>query len=231
MGGSWSESPLFSIYPHYLLAQLQSPRGGRRRWSFFSPPIHCPATSVPCTAESFAQWCRNPAPPGGPQSGGWTSPSASQSADWRWHPRWSPPGCFSWDLESMWISDGFSSRRGNTDPPLCMCFGTGEEGMRAFRNGVGASKGLLVPMSTWELPPCCAGGIREATGFSEESGRERETLVLKASPQLALLNSSGQVGLSSNLSWSTSDFQGLVYNERENAHLSLLINNGNASAL
>lgn len=124
MSGSWSESPPFSIYPHYF--SLSQEAQGAPGLSF-SPPIHCPATSAPCTAESFAQWCRNPAPPGGPQSGGWTSPSASQLADWRWHPRWSPPGCFSWDLESMWISHGFRSRRVNTALPLCVCFGTGEK--------------------------------------------------------------------------------------------------------
>ena len=164
-----------------LSAQARSPGGP---WSFLVSPHSCPATSAPCTAESFAQWCRSPAPPGGPQSGGWTSPSASQLADWRWHPRWSPPGCFSWDLESMWISHGFRSRRVNTDLPLCLRSGPGQNVVRAFRNASDllqngkapwwtppllrpepsnlglawrASRAFLVSPLTWEIPHMCWG--------------------------------------------------------------------------
>lgn len=148
MSGSWSEGPLFSIYPRYFISSVKKPGDP---WSFLVSPHSCPATSAPCTAESFAQWCRSPAPPGGPQSGGWTSPSASQLADWRWHPRWAPPGCFSWDLESTWISHGFRSRRVNTDLLLCLRSGPGENVVRAFRN---ASDLLQNGKAPWWTPHC-----------------------------------------------------------------------------
>lgn len=67
--------------------------------------------------------------------------------------------------------------------------------MRVYRNGVGVSKGLLVPVNLRITTMCWGKGVRfvrEAAGFREGSGREKHAL--KASLQLALLNSPGWVG-------------------------------------
>lgn len=92
------------------------------------------------------------------------------------------------------------NKRVKIDLPLCVCFGTGEKAVRVFRNATDllqmerdndeflvmhlglawrALKGLLVPISTWEWPRMCwgLGQSKEATGFSEGTGKEKHLKV------------------------------------------------------